>query len=73
MNLPTTILAAAELIAELDPALAQVWLRQPFQRHNIVSAFHRSLGRSRYAAMADEIAVCLRSAIDSTTGDAVTH
>jgi hypothetical protein len=66
MNTPS-IIRAGELIAELDPALAQLWLRQPFQRHNIVSAFHRSLSGSRYAALADEIAVNLRSAIDSTT------
>jgi hypothetical protein len=61
------IIAAATLIADIDPALSSLFLSQPFNRHAIVTAFHKSLSNSAtYASMADKIAVFLRSAIDST-------
>ena len=61
------IIDASCLIADIDPALAAVWLEQPFRRHDIVTAFHRSLSiTSAYKHLADGIAVTLRSAIDST-------
>ena len=62
-----TINQAANLIADIDPALSALWLSSPFQRHNLVTAFHASLSKSRYAPMADRIAVMLRSAIDADT------
>jgi hypothetical protein len=62
-----TINNAATLIADIDPSLSVIWLNNPFQRHNIVTAFHASLSKSKYAAMADRIAVMLRSAIDADT------
>ena len=66
------ITAAAALIADIDPALARVWLKQPFNRHGMVTAFHRSLSNCpRSAGMADRIAVALRSAIDTTTAELV--
>lgn len=58
---------AAALIAYFDPQLAEMFIRQPFQRHNIVTGFHRSLSNSKHAAMADRVAVALRSAIDSAS------
>jgi len=68
------IQAAAALIAEIDPALSRVWLAQPFQRHNVVTAFHRSLSRSpRYAHLADQIAVALRSVIDASRAGIATQ
>jgi hypothetical protein len=65
----TTIKNAAELIEEIDPALARAFLNQPLQRHNLVTAFHASLKKSKYACLADRIAVALRSAIDSEKPD----
>ncbi len=62
------ILSAAQLIADIDPALSQVWIKSPFQRHNIVTALHRSLlNTPRYAGIADKIAVNLRRTIDQST------
>ena len=60
----TTINAVAQLIADIDPALARVFVSSPFQRHNIVTAFHGALLKSKYAVLADRIAVQLRQAID---------
>jgi len=60
-----TINQAATLIADIDPALSRAWLNSPFQRHNLVTAFHASLTNSHYSPMADRIAVMLRSAIDA--------
>lgn len=61
------IIKAAALIAEIDPALSSLFLAQPFNRHAIVTAFHRSLSNSNsFAHLADHIAVVCRSAIDST-------
>jgi len=34
---------AAQLIADIDPKLALTFLRQPFNRSAIVTAFHHSL------------------------------
>ena len=62
----TTIRNAAALIADIDPALSRAFIAQPFQRHNLVTAFHASLAKSNLAHLADSIAVALRSAIDST-------
>jgi hypothetical protein len=56
---------AAALIRQFDPALASLWISSPFQRHNIVSAMHRSLTKCGNP-LADEIAVALRSAIDQS-------
>jgi hypothetical protein len=61
----TTIQNAAALIRDFDPALASAFLSQRFNRHALISAFHRSLSNSRYASMADQIAVALRSAVDA--------
>jgi hypothetical protein len=73
MNTPQ-IRAAAALIADIDPALSRVWLTQPFQRHNVVTAFHRSLSNApRYAGLADQIAVCLRSVIDASQAGLATQ
>jgi hypothetical protein len=58
------IQSAAALIAQLDKPLAALFLSSPFQRHNIVTAFHASLAKSKFAAIADEIAVALRYAVD---------
>jgi hypothetical protein len=55
---------AAALIRSYDPALAAAFLAKPFHRHMLVSAFHRSLSRIN-PALADEIAVACRSAIDA--------
>ena len=60
------IQAAAQLIAEIDPALSRAFLSQPFNRHTLVTAFHKSLSNSFYAPMADRISSFCRSAIDST-------
>ena len=60
-----TIQTAAALIAEIDPSLACAFIANPFQRHNLVSAFHAGLSKSKFAPMADRIAVALRSAIDA--------
>lgn len=63
----SNIIAAAALIAEIDPALARAFVAQPFNRSTMVTVFHRSLSRTAaFAHLADEIAVFLRSAIDST-------
>lgn len=60
------IIAAAELIAELDPPLARAFIAQPFNRSALVTAFHHSLKNSRYTHLADHISATLRSVIDST-------
>jgi ABC-type thiamin/hydroxymethylpyrimidine transport system permease subunit len=63
----SNIIAAAALIAEIDPALARAFVAQPFNRSTLVTAFHKALSNSAtFAGMADEIAMRLRSAIDST-------
>lgn len=63
----SNIIAAAALIAEIDPALSRAFLAQPFNRHSLVTVFHRALSRTAaFAHLADEIAMRLRSAIDST-------
>lgn len=59
-----TINQAATLIADIDPALAKAFIANPFQRHNLVTSFHGSLLKSKFAHMADHIAVICRSAID---------
>lgn len=60
------IINAAALIADIDPSLSRLFLDQPFNRHAIVTAFHRSLINSAsFANLADHIVVVLRSAIDS--------
>ena len=56
---------AASLIADFDPALSNLFLLQPFQRHNIVTALHSNLLQTNFAHLADRIAVSIRSAIDS--------
>ena len=67
----SNILAASALIAEIDPAMARAFVAQPFNRHALVTAFHGSLlNSSVFAKFADEIAVRLRSAIDSTCAEA---
>lgn len=61
-----SIISASKLIADIDPALAALWLRDPFHRDAMVTAFHKSLSSCYLAHLADHIAVLLRSAIDST-------
>jgi hypothetical protein len=61
----SSILRAAEIIREIDPALAQAFISKPFHRHQLVTAFHASMMKCYLAPMADRIAVMLRSAIDS--------
>lgn len=62
-----TIFAAADLIAEFDPALANAFVTQPFNRHAIVTALHKSLMDSNFESKATEIAMVLRAAIDANT------
>lgn len=64
MTVSPHIKAAAELVRDIDPALADAFIGQPFNRHALVTAFHGSLSRSQFAHLADRIAVTLRSAID---------
>lgn len=60
------IIFAAQLIAEIDPALSRAFLDNRFQRHNLVTAFHRGLQGTKWESMSDKIAMLCRSAIDST-------
>ena len=69
MQTHSTILAAAKLIREIDPALAQAFIAKPFHRHALVTTFHKSLCDSQYVHLADHIAVRLRSAIDMSERD----
>lgn len=57
---------AIALIASIDPALASAFAAQPANRMTMISAFHRSLAKSRmYGHLADSIAVALRSLVDA--------
>lgn len=60
-----SITNAANLIADIDPALASAFVAQPFQRHNLITAFWQSLQGTRFETLSDRIAVILRSAIDA--------
>lgn len=60
------IASAAEFIAKIDAPLAKAFVEQPFRRHQIVTAFHKSLSESNLQPIADKAAVFLRSVIDKT-------
>jgi len=63
----SSIIEASNLIALIDPAMSKAFLSQPFHRHALVTAFYQSLLKSAtYRDRAEEIAVRLRSAIDTT-------
>jgi hypothetical protein len=59
-----SIINAAALISDIDPVLARAFIEQPLQRHNLVTAFWKSLQGTSFQKLADNIAVALRSAID---------
>ncbi|WP_333679913.1 hypothetical protein [Dyella sp.] len=60
-----SIANAAALIRDIDPALAAVFLSQPFHRRTAVQALHQGMSRSNvYAALADKVAVTLHSVLD---------
>lgn len=61
----TSIDHAAAIIAEFDPAAAHLYRTQPAQRHNLVTALHRSMSACYLAPHADEIAALLRAAADA--------
>lgn len=53
-----------DLIAAIDPKLANVWLNRPFNRHAVAIAFRAGLDKSFYAPIADKIVVNLLSIAD---------
>ena len=57
------IISAANLIANIDPKLAELFLNQPFRRGSIIKAFHASLLNSSYAHLADSIKNHLEKAV----------
>ena len=61
----STIDHAAALIAEFDPGAAHLYRTQPFRRHALVTALHRSMADCYLAPHADEIAALLRAAADA--------
>ncbi len=57
--------AAAVLIGDFDPALARLFLRSPFQRDTVATVFFERAEREVGTALAEELAVFIRGAIDA--------